>query len=123
MRLGCASCVESILAGEQLTMWGLCRYTPVPENDFLETVFRPVYDQGATYQGSGSSHVLAVLLMVLAIGSLLDLERPATSPEAMQYYQLARAALALDSVIEEQSIPGIQALVDLHVVHPLLSVS
>ncbi|KAF8074745.1 hypothetical protein FPV67DRAFT_1408589 [Lyophyllum atratum] len=85
-------------------------YTPIPETDFLETIFRPVYEQDGTFQGSVSSHNLAVLFMVLAIGSLMDVDLPAHSSESMQYYQLARAALALDSVIEEQTIPGIQAL-------------
>jgi len=49
--------------------------------------------------------------MALALGVLLDLERPAHSPESKQFYQLGRAALALDSVLDEPSIPGIQALV------------
>ncbi|KAJ2923910.1 hypothetical protein H1R20_g13194, partial [Candolleomyces eurysporus] len=48
--------------------------------------------------------------MVLALGALLDLDLPAHSPEAMQWYQIARAALSLDSVLEVQTIPGIQAL-------------
>jgi hypothetical protein len=49
--------------------------------------------------------------MALALGTLLDLDRPARCPESKQFYQLARAALTLDSVLEEQSIPAIQALV------------
>ncbi|GLB43428.1 putative fungal specific transcription factor [Lyophyllum shimeji] len=85
-------------------------YTPIPENDFLETIFRPVYEQDGVYLGSVSAHNLAVLFMVLAIGCLMDLDRPAQSPESMQYFQLSRAALALDSVLEEHTIPGIQAL-------------
>ncbi|KAF5383588.1 hypothetical protein D9615_003709 [Tricholomella constricta] len=85
-------------------------YAPITENDFLETIFRPMYEQDGIGQSSVTSHNLAVLLLVLAIGSLLDLDRPAHSPESMHYYQLGRAALALDSVIEEQTIPGIQAL-------------
>jgi hypothetical protein len=48
--------------------------------------------------------------MMFAFGALLDLEKPAYSKEANYYYQLARAALAVDSVFEEQSIPAIQAL-------------
>lgn len=59
------------------------------------------------------SHRLAVLYMVLALGTLLDLDKPALSADATRYYQLGRAALSLDSVLEAQSIPGIQALVRL----------
>lgn len=55
--------------------------------------------------------------MVLAMGALMDLELPAHSPEAMQYYQLAKAALSINSVFEEQSIPGIQALVSSLFIH------
>jgi hypothetical protein len=51
--------------------------------------------------------------MALALGTLLDLERPAHSPESKQFYQLSRAALTLDSVLDEQSFPAIQALVSL----------
>jgi hypothetical protein len=49
--------------------------------------------------------------MILAIGILMDLDRPAHSAEAMFYYHLARAALSIDSILEEQTIAGIQALV------------
>ncbi|KAF8998585.1 fungal-specific transcription factor domain-containing protein [Cyathus striatus] len=84
-------------------------YAPIPEMDFYETVFRPLYE-GETYHESLSAHHLAVLCMIIGLGILLDLERPAHSPEAMQYCQLARAALAIDSVLEEQDIAGIQAL-------------
>lgn len=50
--------------------------------------------------------------MVLAIGTLLDLDRQSHSLEASQYFELGRAALAVDSVFEEQSIQAIQALVE-----------
>ena len=49
--------------------------------------------------------------MTLALGSLLDLNSPPHNPQSMQFYQLARASLALESVLEEQSIAAIQALV------------
>ncbi|KAG6897385.1 hypothetical protein C0992_002047 [Termitomyces sp. T32_za158] len=99
-------------------MW----YTPIPENDFFESVFRPIYNQDGTFQTSINAHRLAVLFMVLAIGTLLDLDRAAQNPESMQYYQLARAALALDPILEEQTIAGIQALVNLHVICLFLNV-
>jgi len=46
--------------------------------------------------------------MVLALGTLVDLDMHA---QATEYYQLGRAALAIDSVLEEPSMAGIQALV------------
>ena len=48
--------------------------------------------------------------MMLAIGALLDLEAPPHSYDANHYYQLGRAALSVDPIFEEQSIPAIQAL-------------
>lgn len=41
----------------------------------------------------------------------MDLDQPYLSTGATQYYQLARAAFSLDSILENQSILAIQALV------------
>lgn len=57
------------------------------------------------------AHRLAVFCFVLGLGALLDMEKPSLSAEAMRYYQLGRAALSLDSILESQSIPAIQAVV------------
>ncbi|KAG5645716.1 hypothetical protein DXG03_005411 [Asterophora parasitica] len=89
-------------------------YTPITESDFLTTILQPMYEQEGIYQSSISSHSLAVLCLILAMGSLLDLDLPSHNAESKRYYQLGRAALALDSVLEEQSIAGIQALIGLH---------
>lgn len=86
------------------------RYTPVSKNEFFEMVYRPIYNTETGFPIIGS-HYLAIMYMVLAIGTLLDIDRPSHSQEATQYYELGRAALAVDSVFEEQSIPAIQALV------------
>ncbi|KAK0467253.1 fungal-specific transcription factor domain-containing protein [Desarmillaria tabescens] len=85
-------------------------YMPISQKDYFDTIFRPVYEQEYPYGEAINSHSLALLFMVLAMGALMDLELPAHSPEAIQYYQLAKAALSINSVFEEQSIPGIQAL-------------
>lgn len=87
------------------------RYNPITELDFFETIFRPMYDQSAAPSEPLSPHNLSILFTVLAIGSLVDLEAPPHSPQAMQFYQLGRASLTLESILEEQTIPGIQALV------------
>jgi hypothetical protein len=68
-----------------------------------------MYDNDS--DSSISPHALAVFYMVLALGMLVDLDRPAHNPECTQLYQLGRAALAITSVLEEPSIPAIQALV------------
>ncbi|KAJ8522699.1 hypothetical protein ONZ45_g709 [Pleurotus djamor] len=83
-------------------------YTPIPEADFTQNVLRPLYGDGS--EGSLSSHSLALLCLVLALGSLLDLDKPVDPAEHCKYYQLGRAALSIDSVFEEQSITAIQAL-------------
>jgi len=86
-------------------------YIPVPESEFYGTLLPRVYNQTLTAdQDPIDSHRLAVVFMVLALGMLLDLDLPALSAQAMQYYQLGRTALSLDSILECQSIPAIQAL-------------
>ncbi|EPT00931.1 hypothetical protein FOMPIDRAFT_1162266 [Fomitopsis schrenkii] len=87
-------------------------YTPIPESEFNETVFSRFY-KGAGYadQDPDYSHKLSVLFMVLAMGSLLNVEDSMPSPDAARYYQLGRAALSLDSILEHHTIPAIQALI------------
>jgi hypothetical protein len=58
-----------------------------------------------------NTHSLAVFFMILALGALLDLERPAHNSDATQFYRIGRTALTSETVLEEQSIPGIRALV------------
>lgn len=49
--------------------------------------------------------------MVLAIGSLMDIKRPAYNIEAEKYHQLARAALFQSPIFEEPTLNAVQALV------------
>lgn len=87
-------------------------YLPIPDAEFYNTVFSRIYDQPIGIdQDPIDSHRLAVLYMVLALGTLFDLGQPYLCVEATQYYQLARAAISLDSLLEHQTIPAIQALV------------
>jgi hypothetical protein len=86
-------------------------YTPIPEVDFQQ-LFQRIYDPGVTSQHDRiDAHALSVFYLVLALGTLLDPGMPSHSSEAAQYYQLGRVALALQSVLEEQSITAIRALV------------
>ncbi|TCD68404.1 hypothetical protein EIP91_010805 [Steccherinum ochraceum] len=86
-------------------------YVPVPDDEFYGTILPRVYSQTfSVEQDPLNSHRLSVVFMILALGTLLDLELPALSTQASQYYQLGRTALSLDSILECQSIPAIQAL-------------
>ena len=51
-----------------------------------------------------------MVYMMLAIGTLLDLDAPSHSYDACHYYELGRAALSLAPIFEEQPILAIQAL-------------
>lgn len=53
-------------------------------------------------------HDLALMLVVLGIGSLVDLTQQPYCFEAQHYYRLARASLALQPVLAEQSVVTIK---------------
>ncbi|KAJ3551352.1 hypothetical protein NM688_g4752 [Phlebia brevispora] len=55
-------------------------------------------------------HDLALLLIVFAIGALVDLSLPAYNAEAQRYHILARAALALQPLMEKASLNTVKTL-------------
>jgi hypothetical protein len=88
----------------------------VLESDFYHVVLRQIYEPHSFNETNEllESSNLAVLFMILALGTLFDPQMPPQSPEASQYYHLGRAALSLDSPLETQSIIVVQALVRPH---------
>ncbi|KIY52850.1 hypothetical protein FISHEDRAFT_34165, partial [Fistulina hepatica ATCC 64428] len=88
-------------------------YTPIPERDFYETVYEPIYNQPYEREDGEypvGAHELGLLCIIFAMGVLLDLTRKPYPPEAMRWYQVSRAALSIDSVFDHASIPATQAL-------------
>ena len=55
-------------------------------------------------------HDLSLLLMIFAVGALVDLNLEPFNKEADHYYQLAKAAITLQSVFEKPELVTIQAL-------------
>jgi hypothetical protein len=55
-------------------------------------------------------HELALLLLVFAVGALVDLQQEPFNHEAEHYHQLARAAICLQPVLEKPSLITIQAI-------------
>lgn len=56
------------------------------------------------------AHELGLLLLVFAIGALVDLSQEASNNEAEHYHQLARASICLQPVMEKPSLITVQAL-------------
>ncbi|KAL1716515.1 fungal-specific transcription factor domain-containing protein [Schizophyllum commune] len=91
-------------------------YTPIGETDFYDAIFRPAYypppvsPYDASPPPEPSAHEVAVLCMALAMGTLLDLDQQPFNSAANKWYQLGRAALSIDSVLDEPTIAATQAL-------------
>ncbi|KAF5388699.1 hypothetical protein D9757_004824 [Collybiopsis confluens] len=90
------------------------QYDAISEIDFRQTIFQPIYEPHAddhSFEDPLSSHKLAILFLIFALGALLDFDGQAHSPEAKWYYQLGRAALSLESVLDSPAMSTIQALI------------
>ena len=89
------------------------RYNPVSLDQFNEHVYLQFYNPNAALPNDDPllSHQLALMFIVLAIGSLMDTKRAAYNIEAEKYHQLARAALFQSPIFEEPTINAVQVLV------------
>ena len=58
-------------------------------------------------------HRLAILLLVLAIGSAMDPAIPMYNLEAEKYYHLARAVLVRSCPVDRPTMSAVQALVSM----------
>lgn len=68
-------------------------------------------DSSHLAQDPALPHKLALLFIVLAIGSLMNTALPAYNLEAEKYHQLARAALFHTSIFDAPTLHSVQALV------------
>ncbi|KAG7093830.1 hypothetical protein E1B28_007469 [Marasmius oreades] len=88
-------------------------YNPVSQEMFDFEIYTQFY--GQQVQPSPDSdpqlhHRLAVMFMILAIGSLMDSSLPSYNIEAEKYHQLARAALFQKPFLHAPTISAVQAL-------------
>lgn len=95
-----------------LTYSQLLRYNPISEQDFFEEVYPLFYAPDAAPPSDDPllSHKLSLMFMVLAIGSLVDMENQAYNIEAEKYHQLARASIFQSTLFEDPTISAIQTL-------------
>ncbi|KAF9445881.1 hypothetical protein P691DRAFT_674729 [Macrolepiota fuliginosa MF-IS2] len=89
-------------------------YNPVSIETFDVEVYSKFYGSevgGSLLPGDESlAHKLALIFMVFAIGSLMDVTLPAYSLDAGQFHQLARAALFHISILDSPNLYAVQAL-------------
>ncbi|KAF5352033.1 hypothetical protein D9758_009454 [Tetrapyrgos nigripes] len=79
----------------------------VSRRQIVDELIPLVYQQRDDSYGP---HDLALVLIVLGIGALVDLNLKPYNLEAQHYYHLARAAVVLQPVLEEQSMVTIKVL-------------
>lgn len=68
-------------------------------------------------------HDLALMLIVLGIGCLVDLSLQPYNLEAQHYYRLARASIALQPVLGQQSVVTIKVVPDDDNIHVCFMIS
>ncbi|KAH7914632.1 fungal-specific transcription factor domain-containing protein [Hygrophoropsis aurantiaca] len=91
---------------------GAWMYNPINKESFYEDIYPQFYspDVGPPADDPHISHRLALMFMVLAIGSLMDTRQPAYNIEAEKYHQLARAAIFQSSLFDDPTIHAVQTL-------------
>ncbi|KAL4073016.1 fungal-specific transcription factor domain-containing protein [Scleroderma yunnanense] len=85
-------------------------YNPISRNDFMSGIIDPLYGHlGFANLDRVHSHTLSVFFILLASGTLYDSETSAIL-ERGRYYALARAALCIDSMLNEATCSTVQAI-------------
>ena len=77
----------------------------VTARQMLYELIPKIYKQTTDSYGP---HDLALVLIVVAIGALVDLRQDPYSAEAQHYYRLAKAAVSLQPVLSEASVVSIK---------------
>ncbi|KAF8590790.1 hypothetical protein K439DRAFT_1627523 [Ramaria rubella] len=83
-------------------------FDAISRAEFMDQIYSHVYNTSSPT--SVSVDRLALLFMILALGTLLDLSKPYDIRSTEPYYQLGKAAFCLEPLIEAATIPTIQTL-------------
>jgi len=94
-------------------LWGqaktnaLWQYNPHPDSSFYPKLAHHCYTSSILEL---SPRRLALMLMILAVGCLVDLKRVPNHPDSEKYHQLARASLCEIPVMDDPNIETITVL-------------
>lgn len=95
---------------------GLHRYKVDASETFLPNLIHSVY---TTHLPVLLPHRLGLFLMILAIGSVVDMKQGPDRKNAEKYHYLARAALCEVPVMDDTSFDAVNALVSVHQTVPM----
>ncbi|KAH8830893.1 hypothetical protein DL96DRAFT_1594737, partial [Flagelloscypha sp. PMI_526] len=111
---------------ERLKAWSLCElyteqfawsYTPVLREELIDEFFAPTYRALEIIRQSPQEaetllrpHHCAVLFLVFAIGTWVDLTQTQYWEEADHFYELGRACISMQSVFEAPECATVQAI-------------
>lgn len=84
------------------------RFNPDTSETFIPNLIHSVY---TTQLSALLPHRLGLFLMILAIGSVVDLQHGPDRARAERYHHLARAALCEVPVMDDTSFDAVNALV------------
>ncbi len=93
------------------------RFHPDSSETFLPNLIHSVY---TTSLSALMPHRMALLLMILAIGSVVDV-RGSDKELAEKYHHLARAALCEVPIMDDTSTDAVNALVSQSITCPMFS--
>ena len=101
------------------------RYNPISRAEFDQEVFQYFFNETfappSPPSDSASSHRLALMFIVLAIGTLMDPHEEPYSINAEKFHQLARAALFKSSFFDDPTLHAVQALVSTQKYTPIFN--
>ena len=94
-------------------------FSIVSRQHLIGELIPAVYMRNRAHSPAYGPHDLALLLITLGIGVLVDLNLPPYHAEAQHYYRLARAAIGLQSVLTRRSIVTIKCLHLMSIYHAM----
>lgn len=122
---GCASRRGGMLSGSESAVRSFraqyadprrARHHPDASETFLPNLIHSVY---TTHLSALLPHRLGLFLMILAIGSMVDLQHGPDKQRAEKFHSLARAALCEVPVMDDTSLDAVNALVSSPVISDL----
>jgi hypothetical protein len=84
-------------------------YNPLPPSSFVDSLIEELYRPPPSHELD--LHRLGLFYMIIATATLHDHEKSLYNEESFKYFNLARACLSSKCILENPTVPALQALV------------